>query len=179
MASAGREAICTHVRMESENSRDQHLEAGRPIVSPAVYRLRPAKVARAPGDWLAGFNAGLRGDAYIYLAGVQNRLNGSAGFIEGASQRLQRLAPMPITPRFALPPWWAAMMGRAPRQPVDLLAATREVRLRVERVLTNLEPITQQRDPILADPRAVWLDVTLSIVELESAIILMKRAWWP
>jgi hypothetical protein len=70
-------------------------------------------------------------------------------------------------------------MGRAPRQPVDLLAVTREVRLRVERVLTNLEPITQQRDPILTDPRAVWLDITLSIVELESVTILMKRAWWP
>jgi hypothetical protein len=70
-------------------------------------------------------------------------------------------------------------MASPPRQPVDLLAATREVRLRVERVLTNLEPITQQRDPVLADPRAVWLDITLSIVELESATILMKRAWWP
>jgi DNA polymerase III epsilon subunit-like protein len=43
----------------------------------------------------------------------------------------------------------------------------------------NLEPITQQRDPALPDPRAVWLDITLSIVELESATILMKRAWWP
>jgi len=71
------------------------------------------------------------------------------------------------------------MMGRPPRVPVDLLAATKEVRLRVERVLANLEPITQRRDPILADPRAVWLDITLSIVELESATILMKRAWWP
>jgi hypothetical protein len=71
------------------------------------------------------------------------------------------------------------MMGRPPRVPVDLLATTKEVRLRVERVLANLEPITQQRDPVLADPRAVWLDITLSIVELESVTILMKRAWWP
>jgi hypothetical protein len=71
------------------------------------------------------------------------------------------------------------MMGRPPRVPVDLLAATKEVRLRVERVLANLEPITQQRDPVLADPRAVWLDITLSIVELESVTILMKRGWWP
>jgi len=70
-------------------------------------------------------------------------------------------------------------MASPPRQPVDLVAATRDVRSRVERALTNLEPITQQRDPILADPRAVWLDVTLSIVELESITILMKRAWWP
>jgi hypothetical protein len=70
-------------------------------------------------------------------------------------------------------------MASTPRLPVDLVAASRDVRLRVERALTNLEPITQQRDPILADPRAVWLDVTLSILELESVIILMKRAWWP
>lgn len=70
-------------------------------------------------------------------------------------------------------------MASPPRQPVDLRAATRDVRLRVERVLAHLEPITQQRDPILTDPRAVWLDVTLSIVELESITILMKRVWWP
>jgi len=68
-------------------------------------------------------------------------------------------------------------MARQPRTPVDLLAATKEVRMRVDRVLT--EPITQQRDPILADPRAVWFDITLSIVESESATILMKRAWRP
>jgi hypothetical protein len=71
------------------------------------------------------------------------------------------------------------MMGRPPRVPVDLLAATKEVRLCVERVLANLEPITQQRDPVLVDPRAVWLDITLSVVEQESVTILMKRAWWP
>jgi hypothetical protein len=56
-----------------------------------------------------------------------------------------------------------------------LQAATREVRLRVKRVLANLEPITQQHDPILTDPRAVWLDITLSNVELESVTLLMKR----
>jgi hypothetical protein len=60
-----------------------------------------------------------------------------------------------------------------------LQAATREIPLRVEGVLANLEPITQQRDPILADQRAVWLDITLSIVELESVTILVKRAWCP
>jgi hypothetical protein len=73
----------------------------------------------------------------------------------------------------------AVMMIRPPRQPVDLAVTTKDVRLRIERVLANLEPITQQRDPIRADPRAVWLDVTLSIVELESVTILMKRAWCP
>jgi hypothetical protein len=71
------------------------------------------------------------------------------------------------------------MITRPPRRPVDLEATTKDVRLRIERVLANLEPITQKRDPILADPRAVWLDITLSIVELESAVVVMKHAWWP
>jgi hypothetical protein len=70
-------------------------------------------------------------------------------------------------------------MAQQPRQRIDLLATTKDIRQRIERVLTNLEPINQQRDPILVDPRAVWLDITLSIVELESVTILMKRAWWP
>jgi hypothetical protein len=71
------------------------------------------------------------------------------------------------------------MMTRPPRQPVDLVATTRDVKLRIDRVLANLEPVTQQRDPILVDPRAVWLDITLSIHELEAGASLMKRAWWP
>jgi hypothetical protein len=72
-----------------------------------------------------------------------------------------------------------AMIARPPRKPIDLEATTSDVRRRIERVLANLESITQKRDPILGDPRAVWLDITLSIVELESAVAIMKRAWWP
>jgi hypothetical protein len=68
------------------------------------------------------------------------------------------------------------MMGRPPRQPVDLAAATKDIKLRIERVLVNLEPITEQRDPILADPRAVWLDVTLSIVESERVVVAVMAA---
>jgi hypothetical protein len=71
------------------------------------------------------------------------------------------------------------MIGRPPRVPVDLAVVTKDIRSRIERVLVNLEPITQQRDPILTDPRGVWLDVTLSIHELEAVTILMKRGWWP
>lgn len=71
------------------------------------------------------------------------------------------------------------MTGRTPRQPIDLAVATRDVKARIERVLANLEPITQQREPVLSDPRAVWLDITLSIHELEAAAAFMKRAWWP
>jgi hypothetical protein len=114
--------------MESENLRDQHLEAGGRIVSPAFRCLHRVNVAQGSGGWLAGFNAGLRGDAYIYPAGVRDRLTWSAAFIEGAAQRLQHLARVCMRRRFALPLWWPAMMGRAPRQPVDLQAATREIR---------------------------------------------------
>jgi len=71
------------------------------------------------------------------------------------------------------------MMGRPPRVPVDLVAATKDVKARIERVLANLQPITQQRDPILADPRAVWLDVVLSVHELEAVLKTMMKAWWP
>jgi hypothetical protein len=90
--------------MESENVCDQHLEAGDRTVLPAFRPFCRTKVAQGPGDWLAGFNAGVRGDAYIYPAGVQNRLTWSAGFIEGAAQHLQRVAR--IRTRFALPLWW-------------------------------------------------------------------------
>jgi hypothetical protein len=92
--------------MESENVCDQHLEAGDHTVSLAFQRLPPAKFAQGPADWLAGFNAGLRGDAYVYPADVRHRLIWSAGFIEGTAQRLQRHARIRITPWFALPPRW-------------------------------------------------------------------------
>jgi hypothetical protein len=85
MASAVREAIRTRARMESENVCDQHLEAGGRTASLAFRRLHPAKVAQRPADWLAGFNA---------------------WFIEGAAQRLQRLARIRVSPSFALPLWW-------------------------------------------------------------------------
>jgi hypothetical protein len=71
------------------------------------------------------------------------------------------------------------MMGRTPRQSSDLAVATKDVKARIERVLANLEPITRQREPVLSDPRAVWLDITLSIHELEAVAAFMKRAWWP
>ena len=128
-------------------------------------RCRVAGFCACPNPWkwcpgvaLGGFRAGFHGAPFVRPLGALDSETWALGFIEGRGHRGE---PSP------------------PRVPVDLLAATKEVRLRVERVLANLEPITQQRDPVLADPRAVWLDITLSIVELESVTILMKRAWWP
>jgi hypothetical protein len=106
MASAVREAIRTPARMESENVRDQHLESGDQAVSPAFRRVPRATVAQGPGNWLAGFEAGFRGNSFIYPTDVRDRLAWSAGFIEGAAHRLQDHARIRITPRFALPLWW-------------------------------------------------------------------------
>jgi len=71
------------------------------------------------------------------------------------------------------------MMGRAPRQPVDLQAVTRDVKDRVRRVIGGLEAIEQQKDPIFASPRDVFLELTLANHELEAAISKLRKAWWP
>ena len=87
MASAEREAIRTLARMEPENLRDQHLEAGGRTVSLAFRHLRRAKVAQDAADWLACFEAGLRGDCYVYPAEVRDRLAWASGYIEGKAHQ--------------------------------------------------------------------------------------------
>src|SRR6516162_431987 len=62
------------------------------------------------------------------------------------------------------------MMGRPPRVPVDLQAVTRDVKARVRRVIGELEAIEQQQDPIFASPHDVFLELVLSIHELEAAM---------
>jgi hypothetical protein len=69
--------------------------------------------------------------------------------------------------------------GSPQRQPVDLKGATANLKARCARVLANLEAIEQQKDPIFQDPRSIWLDLTLSIHDLEAALWIMKKAWWP
>jgi hypothetical protein len=64
------------------------------------------------------------------------------------------------------------MMVRSPRQPIDFNATT-------ARVLVSLEVIDQNKDPIFQDPRSVWLELTLGVHELEAALWIMKKAWWP
>jgi hypothetical protein len=71
------------------------------------------------------------------------------------------------------------MMVRPPRQPIDLKASTADVKARCARALIGLEAIEQQKDTIFQDPRLVWLELTLGIHELEAALWIMKKAWWP
>ena len=68
--------------------------------------------------------------------------------------------------------WVRKRHCRPPRQPADLAATTKDTKLRIKHVLVNFEPITRQRDPILRDPCAVWLDITLSIVEWKVSLSL-------
>jgi hypothetical protein len=47
----------------------------------------------------------------------------------------------------------AAMKGRAPRQPVDLVAVTKDVKAKIRRVIGELEAIELQQDPVFVSPR--------------------------
>jgi hypothetical protein len=71
------------------------------------------------------------------------------------------------------------MMGRAPRQPVDLQAVTRDVKAKIRRVIGELEAIELQQDVIFASPRDVYIDLDMAIHQLESAMSKMRAAWWP
>jgi hypothetical protein len=65
------------------------------------------------------------------------------------------------------------------RAPVDLAAFTRDVRNRCSRASGNLEIIAQSTDPIFSDPRQVMLELVLVQHEIEAAISVMRRGWWP
>jgi hypothetical protein len=71
------------------------------------------------------------------------------------------------------------MMPRAPRQPVDLQAVTRDIRFRCSRAAADLDQIAQQQDPIFTDPRQVMLELVLVEHQVEAAIHAMRKAFWP
>jgi hypothetical protein len=65
------------------------------------------------------------------------------------------------------------------RVPIDLQAVTRDIRNRCARASGNLEHIAQNKDPIFSDPRQIMLELVLARHEVEAAISIMKKAWWP
>ena len=65
------------------------------------------------------------------------------------------------------------------RSPIDLAAATRDIKNRCARASGNLELITQTTDPVFPDPRQIMLELVLANHEIEAAISIMRRAWWP
>jgi hypothetical protein len=71
------------------------------------------------------------------------------------------------------------MTGRPPRVPVDLAAITRDIRNRCARASGNIETIAQSREPIFQDPRQIMLELVLARHEIEAAISIMKKGWWP
>jgi hypothetical protein len=71
------------------------------------------------------------------------------------------------------------MMGRPPRQPVDLAAVARDLRLRCKRIAGNLDAVAQEQDPLIADPKTTVLELVLAEIEIRAAIDAMGRAYWP
>jgi len=65
------------------------------------------------------------------------------------------------------------------RSPTDLASTTRDIRNRCARASGNLELITKSSDPVFVDPRQVMLELLLANHEIEAAITIMRRAWWP
>jgi hypothetical protein len=65
------------------------------------------------------------------------------------------------------------------RSPVDLAAITRDIRNRCARASGNLESVADNKDPIFPDPREIMLELVLARHEIEAAILIMKRGWWP
>jgi hypothetical protein len=53
------------------------------------------------------------------------------------------------------------------------------VKAGLRRVIGELEAIEQQQGPIFASPRDVFLELVLSIHELEAAATKMRKASWP
>jgi len=72
-----------------------------------------------------------------------------------------------------------AVLTMMARSPVDLQATTRDIKAHVRRVIGDLETIEQSKDPIFQDPRAVFLDLVLSVHQLQAAIVKCRQAWWP
>jgi len=65
------------------------------------------------------------------------------------------------------------------QSPMDLDAITRDIRNRCARAYGNLESVAAIKDPIFPDPRQIMLELLLARHEIEAAIGIMKRRWWP
>jgi hypothetical protein len=61
----------------------------------------------------------------------------------------------------------------------DLQAVTRTVKGRCAHVVGGLGDISQQGDPIFADPKSVMLELVLAEYEIFIAIGEMRTTWWP
>jgi hypothetical protein len=71
------------------------------------------------------------------------------------------------------------LMARLPRQPVDLAAAARDLRLRCKRIAGNLDAIAREQEPLIADPKTTMLELVLASCEINAAIDAMRLAYWP
>jgi hypothetical protein len=145
MASAEREPTRAPARVESQSVRDQHLGAGGRILSPAFWRFHRAKVAQDLAGWLAGLNAGLVGGCPI---GVRD-CSGPAG------------AGAVLASRRSSPDLSCGVRGHGDdcataAKPIDLEATTKDVRLRIDRVLAGILSKSVLRRWQRTWPRTDW-----------------------
>jgi hypothetical protein len=61
----------------------------------------------------------------------------------------------------------------------DLAHITADIRARCERIAVALNAIARGADTPFADPRGIYVELIVSGHELEAAIAIMRRAWWP
>jgi hypothetical protein len=118
------------------------------------------------------FEVAINAELQIAVAVVAAWRRGACGATQG--QRLS--TAMDIYLRKSYYTFGAAEMARIP---VDLQATTRDIKNRCARASGNLEAVTQQKDPIFADPRQIMLELVLARHEVDAAISIMKRGWWP
>jgi hypothetical protein len=63
--------------------------------------------------------------------------------------------------------------------PPDLAHITVDTRARCERVAIALNAIARGTDTPFGDPRGVYVELIVSGHEIEAAIAIMRRNWWP
>jgi hypothetical protein len=59
------------------------------------------------------------------------------------------------------------------------IQATRDVKARCARLVTALDAIATNPDAAFADPRSVFIDLILAGHEIDAAIFVLRRCWWP
>jgi hypothetical protein len=61
----------------------------------------------------------------------------------------------------------------------DLAHITADIRVRCERIAIASSALALGNDTPFADPRGVYVELILIGHEIEAAIAIMRRNWWP
>jgi hypothetical protein len=59
------------------------------------------------------------------------------------------------------------------------MQTTKDIKARCSRLASVLENIAVDPDATFADPRGIFIDLVICEIEIESAIRVMRKVWWP